>query len=112
MRNDRERLLDIQEAIEDIRKYAVRGKDAFRNDELVQTWILHHLQILGEAASRISDDFQEQHPDVPWYKIIGMRNILVTITSVSILMPSGLSWKTTSLSSSNKSNNCCRSDNA
>jgi uncharacterized protein with HEPN domain len=77
MRNDRERLLDIQEAIESVRKYASRGKDAFKKDELVQTWILHHLQILGEAASRISDDFQEQHPDVPWYKIIGMRNILV-----------------------------------
>jgi uncharacterized protein with HEPN domain len=77
MRNDRERLLDIQEAIEDIRKYSVRGKDAFRNDELVQTWILHHLQIIGEAAARVSDEFQEQHPDVPWYKIIGMRNILV-----------------------------------
>lgn len=77
MRNDRERLLDIQEAVENVRKYAVRGKDVFRNDELVQTWILHHLQILGEAAARISDEFQEQHPDVPWYKIIGMRNILV-----------------------------------
>jgi uncharacterized protein with HEPN domain len=43
----------------------------------VQTWILHHLQIIGEAAARVSDEFQEQHPDVPWYKIIGMRNILV-----------------------------------
>lgn len=77
MRNDRERLLDIQEAIEEIKKYAVRGKESFRNDELVQTWILHHLQILGEAAAKISDEFQEQHPDVLWYKIIGMRNILV-----------------------------------
>ena len=77
MRNDRERLLDIQEAIEEIKKYAVRGKESFRNDELVQTWILHHLQILGEAAARISDEFQEQHSGVPWYKITGMRNILV-----------------------------------
>jgi uncharacterized protein with HEPN domain len=38
---------------------------------------LHHLQILGEAAAKISDDFQECHPDIPWLKIIGMRNILV-----------------------------------
>ena len=77
MRNDRERLLDIQEAIENIQKYAIRGKDAFSEDELIQTWILHHIQILGEAAARISDEFQEQHADIPWFKIVGMRNILV-----------------------------------
>jgi len=77
MRDDRERLLDIREAIENIQKYAARGKDAFRKDELIQTWVLHHIQILGEAAARISDEFQEQHPDIPWFKMIGMRNILV-----------------------------------
>lgn len=70
-------MLDIREAIENIQKYAARGKDAFRKDELIQTWVLHHIQILGEAASRISDEFQEEHPDIPWFKIIGMRNILV-----------------------------------
>jgi len=77
MRDDRERLLDIQEAIENIRKYASRGKDAFRNDDLVQTWILHNLLTLGEAAARVSEGFQECHPETPWFKIIGMRNILV-----------------------------------
>jgi uncharacterized protein with HEPN domain len=77
MRDDRERLLDIREAIENVQKYAARGKDAFKSDELIQTWILHHIQILGEAAARISDEFQEEHPDIPWFKIIGMRNILV-----------------------------------
>ena len=70
-------MLDIREAIENIQKYAARGKDAFRKDELIQTWVLHHIKILGEEASRISDEFQEEHPDIPWFKIIGMRNILV-----------------------------------
>ena len=77
MRDDRERLLDIRETIENIQKYAVRGKDDFNEDELIQTWVLHHIQILGEAAARISDEFQEQHLDIPWFKIVGMRNILV-----------------------------------
>jgi uncharacterized protein with HEPN domain len=77
MRDDKERMLDILEAIENIEKYAVRGRAVFESDELVQTWILHHLQILGEAAARISDDFQERHPAIPWFKIVGMRNILV-----------------------------------
>jgi len=77
MRDDRERLLDIQEAIENIKKYSSRGKDAFKNEELVQTWILHNLLTLGEAAARLSDEFQERHTEIPWFKIIGTRNILV-----------------------------------
>lgn len=50
MRDDRERLLDIVEAIERIEKYTVRGRTAFDEDELIQTWVLHHLQIIGEAV--------------------------------------------------------------
>lgn len=77
MRDDRERLLDIQEAIERIQKYAERGRETFEREELIQTWILHNLQILGEAARAISTDFKQQHPEVSWQQIAGMRNILV-----------------------------------
>ncbi len=77
MRDDRERLLDIQEAIERIEKYAAQGRENFESDELVQTWILHHLQILCEAARAISAEFKQQHPEVAWPQIAGMRNILV-----------------------------------
>ena len=52
MRDDRERLLDIREAIRPIEKYSSRGRDVFERNELVQTWIVHHLQIIGEAAER------------------------------------------------------------
>ena len=77
MRDDRERMLDMSDAIERINKYVIRGRQAFEQDELIQNWIVHHLQILGEAAARISDDFKEKHSDIPWSRIIGMRNILV-----------------------------------
>ena len=77
MRNDRERLLDIAEAIDRISKYAIRGREAFEKDELIQNWIVYHLQIIGEAAARVSDDFRSSCPDIPWSKIIGMRSILV-----------------------------------
>lgn len=77
MRDDRERIKDILEAITLIEKYAVKGKDAFERDELIQTWILHHLLVLGEAAAKVSDDFQEQHAHIPWSQIVGMRNILI-----------------------------------
>jgi len=77
MRDDHERLLDIREAIERIEKYAGQGRETFEHDELVQTWIVHHLQIIGEASRTLSSDLRDQHPEVPWSKIIGMRNILV-----------------------------------
>ena len=64
------------EAIERIRRQSDKGRDAFDRDELVQTWIVHHLQILGEAAARLSPTVRAQTSG-PWNAIIGMRNILV-----------------------------------
>ena len=32
---------------------------------------------MGEAAARISEPFREQHPDLPWRQVIGMRNRLI-----------------------------------
>jgi uncharacterized protein with HEPN domain len=77
MRSERERLLDILEAIERIEKYAEEGKDAFEADELIQTWIVHHIMIIGEACRTLPDDFQARYTSVPWADIVGMRNILV-----------------------------------
>jgi uncharacterized protein with HEPN domain len=76
MRSDRERLLDMLEAIEHIRRYSARGREAFEQDELIQAWIIYHLQILGEAAAGLSTERRTQDDDV-WRPIIGMRNILV-----------------------------------
>jgi uncharacterized protein with HEPN domain len=77
MRDDRERLHDIHEAIERIEKYASRGREGFEQEELVQVWIIHHLQIIGEACSALAPDFRDGRPQIPWSEIIGMRNILV-----------------------------------
>lgn len=77
MRDDRERLRDILEATANILKYAERGKKAFESDELIQNWMLRHLQIIGEAASKITGSTQEKASSIPWKKIIGMRHILV-----------------------------------
>jgi uncharacterized protein with HEPN domain len=77
MRSDRERLLDIMEAIERIEKYSQEGKGAFEADELIQTWVVHHIEIIGEACRSLPADFQARYANVPWTDIIAMRNILV-----------------------------------
>ena len=77
MRDDRERLLDIVEAIERIERYAGRGRNVFEDDELIQTWMVHHIQIVGEAARKVSEDLRASHPEIPWPQIIAMRSVLV-----------------------------------
>ena len=64
MRDQRERLLDMLEAIERIERYAAKGRVEFEKDELIQTWMVHHLQIVGEAAAKLGREFHEQHPSI------------------------------------------------
>jgi uncharacterized protein with HEPN domain len=52
MRDDRGRLQDILDAIKRIERYAKRGRRAFEDDELVHTWMIHHIQIIGEAEQK------------------------------------------------------------
>lgn len=77
MRTPTERLQDILEAISAIERYVERGKSAFEQDELLQGWFLRNLQIIGEAARAVPEQVRDLATDVPWIKIIGMRNILV-----------------------------------
>ena len=77
MRNDRERLLDILEAIERIHRYTGLGVEAFEKNELIQNWVVRHIQIIGEATAKLSLAFRAKHHEVPWDMIVGMRNIIV-----------------------------------
>jgi len=77
MRDPRERLQDILEAIRHIERYASRGRQAFEADELLQNWFVRHLQVIGEAVRALPEEFRNRAPEIPWSKIIGMRHILV-----------------------------------
>ncbi len=77
MRRDEQRLHDILEAIEKIDRYASEGRAAFDEDERTQVWIVHYIQIIGEASRALSEDLRARYPQVPWSVIVGMRHILV-----------------------------------
>jgi uncharacterized protein with HEPN domain len=49
----------------------------FDADDDFRVALAHRIQTLGEAARRVSPEFQEAHPQVPWKKIIGMRHKVV-----------------------------------
>ena len=76
MRDDRARLLDIREAIERIDRYASRGWEEFASNELIQVWVVRHLEIIGEAVRGLSSEFRREHHQVPWREIAAMRNVL------------------------------------
>jgi uncharacterized protein with HEPN domain len=77
MRRDDERLQDILEAIEAIERYASQGKVAFDEQELIQVWMVHQLQIIGEATNALSKDTLNRYTDIPWVQIVGFRNLVV-----------------------------------
>jgi uncharacterized protein with HEPN domain len=57
----------------------VRGKKRsdLDNERLLVLGLMKAIEIIGEAASRISDETCAELPDVPWPDVIGMRNRLV-----------------------------------
>ncbi len=77
MRDPRERLRDVLEAIERIDRYTSQGREKFDRDELVQSWVVRHLQIIGEALRSVPEEVRILAPEIPWRKIVGARHILV-----------------------------------
>lgn len=77
MRRDPERLRDILSAIERIERVASQGHAAFEGDEMIQVWIVHHVQIIGEAARAAFPGSPIEVLAHPVAAIVGMRNILV-----------------------------------
>ena len=75
---DKDRLLHMIEAIDNIFEF-VQGKayDTFKSDKILQFALIKNLEIIGEAAYLLSKEFKNQHNEIVWDDIIGMRHLLV-----------------------------------
>ena len=71
-------LIHIFESITRIEKY-VHGlsPEQFLEDSMTQDAVLRNLQVMAESTQRLSDQFKENHTEIEWTKISGLRNILV-----------------------------------
>ena len=69
---------DMLEAIEKIRRYtAGLTAETFPTDEKSADAVVRNLEIIGEAAHRLPEDFKAQHCEVEWSRIVGLRNRIV-----------------------------------
>ncbi len=69
---------DICEAIDRAEQY-IKGIsfDAFSKDQKTIDAVVRNLEIIGEAANRLPDEFKEKHSDIEWNKVVGLRHRIV-----------------------------------
>ena len=78
MRPEELYLTDIVDAADAIARFLGEiEREDFLNDELRQSAVLQKLVVIGEAAARLSPDFQKRHPEIEWRDVISFRNIAV-----------------------------------
>lgn len=75
---DRIRIEHMIDAAGSVARFvAGRQREDLDADEMMRFALVRAVEIIGEAASKISTETQGAHPEIPWQLIIGMRNRLV-----------------------------------
>ncbi len=89
---DRVSLQDIIEQIHTIQQYvAGYTEETFLRDAIRQDAVIRRFEIIGEAATRLSDEFRAAHPEVKWRDIRDMRHFLIHVYNAVDLT---IVWKT------------------
>lgn len=75
---DINRLSHIIEAIDNLFEFTKGiSFDEYKGNKILRFAIIKNLEIIGEAAYLLTNEFKEKHPEVEWKVIIGMRHVLV-----------------------------------
>jgi uncharacterized protein with HEPN domain len=70
-------LWDLVEAAKTIRQFTekLKFKD-YEKNRMLQLAVERELEVIGEAARNLSQNFKDAHPELPWARIIAQRNVL------------------------------------
>jgi uncharacterized protein with HEPN domain len=78
MQPDDAYLLDmLHEARTAVEFVGKKTYEEFEQDTQCRYAVIRAIEVLGEAAAQVSDEFRLAHPDIEWRKIVGMRNRLI-----------------------------------
>jgi uncharacterized protein with HEPN domain len=70
-------LWDMLQAARAVRRFVANAeRSAYLKDEVLQSAVERKIEIIGEAATKLSASFRQDHPEVPWSKISGQRHVL------------------------------------
>ena len=76
MNRDKVYLQHILDAIDKVNEYVSVGYKEFMARSHWQDATMRQLEIIGEATKRLSDKIRNDHPEVPWRRIAGLRDVL------------------------------------
>lgn len=69
---------DMLDAAKAVREFITgRSYQDYLIDRMLRGAVERHLEIIGEAAGKVSKAFRDAHPEIPWQKIIGQRHVLI-----------------------------------
>lgn len=75
---DPDRLAHILEAIENVNAFMKdKTSEDLQKDKLLYFAVVKNVEIIGEAAYKLTNDFKESHTEIPWRLIEKMRHIMV-----------------------------------
>ena len=77
MKDDKVYFQNILESIIKIESYTNSGKEEFMKSSLIQDAVIRNLEIIGEATKKISQGIKEQHQEIPWRQMAGLRDVLI-----------------------------------
>lgn len=70
-------LAHILECIERIERFTRGGREDFFREVLIQDAVIRNVEIIGEAAKRVDDDYRATHPQIPWRGMTALRDVLI-----------------------------------
>lgn len=71
-------LTDMLAAIRKVERYTSgMNQEQFREDEKTIDAVVRNLEVLGEAARQMPEEFATSHAEIPWRQVAGLRNRIV-----------------------------------